>query len=270
MEQATTQRVHTRSGWSSQETDTLFDEAKRADKEGRPIKSVFEKVALMTGRKPNSIRNYYYSKLKENNELGKITFVPFSEDEVDMLMKKMLKEQAKGRSVRGIAMEMGEGDKKSMLRYQNKYRSMVRSNPEYVRSLMEDLKLDGMPAFDPFVAKRPGRKRDISAVMAELCENLLMFGVDAENFFSMLNTFAKNAADKAGGLEQPEAIKKKDQEIASLKEEASALLLENERLKAELSEIIKLNRSFADKDGLDRLSSLAEYVGSVQQFVNRQ
>lgn len=273
MEQAHSPRVRGRSGWSYEETAALFDEARRADQEGRSIKSVFDRVATITGRKPNSIRNYYYSKLKENHELGKITFVPFTEEEVSSLMKTMLTEQAKGRSVRGIAMELGGGDKKSMLRFQNKYRSVVRSNPDYVKSLMEELKSSGMPSFDPFVEKRPGKKRDISVIMAELVENLSTFGVDAENFFSILNTFAKNAAGKNPGIqsaETTEAIRKRDREISSLTEEISALKRENEAIKKELSDIVELNKSFAEKDGLDRISGLAEYVGSVQRLISGQ
>lgn len=49
-----------------------------------------------------------------------------------MLLETVLHGQAQGMSVRSITMQMGGGDKKAMLRYQNKYRSLVKNNPEAV------------------------------------------------------------------------------------------------------------------------------------------
>ena len=53
---------------------------------------------MLTGRKPNSIRNYYYLKLKENEDFGKTTFVPFEKDEVEDLIRAMLRGQAEASS----------------------------------------------------------------------------------------------------------------------------------------------------------------------------
>ena len=139
-------RVH--SGWSEEETNTLFAEAKTAGLEGRPIKSVFDKVALLTGRKPNSIRNYYYLKLRENEEFGRTKFVPFTDEEAHTLMRTILLEQGKGRSVRSIAMELGGGDKKAMLRYQNKYRSILRNDTVYVSKLVQEIREEGLEPND--------------------------------------------------------------------------------------------------------------------------
>ena len=51
-----------RNGWSEQETEELMEQARRAREEGRPLREVFEATAFRTGRKPNSIRNYYYAR----------------------------------------------------------------------------------------------------------------------------------------------------------------------------------------------------------------
>ena len=64
-------------GWTEEETRTLFEEAKVAGSEGRSVKSVFDKMSELTGRKPNSIRNYYYLKLRESGATTKTAFVPF-------------------------------------------------------------------------------------------------------------------------------------------------------------------------------------------------
>ena len=98
---------------------------------------MFDRVASITGRKPNSIRNYYYLKIKEEGSPLSTTFIPFPKEETEELIHDMLKGQAEGRSVRSMAMEMGGGDKKLMLRYQNKYRSTIKNNEELTRSVME-------------------------------------------------------------------------------------------------------------------------------------
>ena len=78
-------RIRAAGGWTEEETEQLFEEARKAGEQGRPVKSVFAQIAALTGRKPNSIRNYYYLKLKENSSLAKAAFVPFEEEEVEPL-----------------------------------------------------------------------------------------------------------------------------------------------------------------------------------------
>lgn len=49
-------------GWTQQEDRLLLSAAQSARQDGRALRSVFEDVAAQTGRKPNSIRNYYYER----------------------------------------------------------------------------------------------------------------------------------------------------------------------------------------------------------------
>ena len=56
----------------------------------------------------------------------------------------MLKVQAEGKSVRGIALQMANGDKKTMLRYQNKYRSLIKTDPQIVKKTILELKDEGV------------------------------------------------------------------------------------------------------------------------------
>ena len=58
-----------------------------------------------------------------------------SEEEMRALLRTVLAEQAKGISVRACTLNMGKGDTKTMLRYQNKYRSLIRTNPEFVQKV---------------------------------------------------------------------------------------------------------------------------------------
>lgn len=116
-------------GWTQQEDRLLLSAAQSARQDGRALRSVFEDVAAQTGRKPNSIRNYYYERIKQGDVESELcrsaAFVPFERDEVRAMLRTILAQRAKGISVRSCTLAMGNGDTRSMLRYQNKYRSVI-------------------------------------------------------------------------------------------------------------------------------------------------
>ncbi len=172
-----------RAGWSSQEEALLFAEAERARNGGLPLKSVFETVAAATGRKPNSIRNYYYARVKdgaaEGSSFHSAAFVPFTRDEVRHLMRTVLSAQARGVSVRACTLSMGNGDTRSMLRYQNKYRSVVKNDPALVKDVIAELEAEGLPAHDPYAG---GKQQTQSSAHFDR--------VDALAFFEALEALA--------------------------------------------------------------------------------
>lgn len=159
----------TRSGWKSDEEELLWNEVRKAREEGRALKSVFDIVADKTGRKPNSIRNYYYARAKENPEESNRSpaFVPFSDQEIWDLLLNVLSAQAKGISVRACTLSMGSNDTRAMLRYQNKYRSLIKTNPALVRQVMQYMKDNNMSCYDPYdqeySARKAGRPRKYQA-----------------------------------------------------------------------------------------------------------
>ena len=136
-----------RTGWKKEEDTLLFAEIEKSVGRGTPLKSVFEAVAEQTGRKPNSVRNYYYARIKEKDlsttALHAGAFVPFSEEEIHSLLRTVLSAQANGISVRCCTMSMGGGDNRAMLRYQNKYRALLKNRPALVRQVAEELKAEG-------------------------------------------------------------------------------------------------------------------------------
>jgi DNA-directed RNA polymerase subunit F len=167
MEQAMT-RTNKRSGWSDYENKLLWETADEAQQQGLPLKAVFERIAEKTGRRPNSIRNYYYSQVREREGDGvhAARFVPFTQEEVDELMEKVLRARAAGQSVRSCLQEISGGDHSLMLRYQNKYRSVIKSRPEYVRQLVDELNAQGVECITPQVNHRP------RADMRSACDSL--------------------------------------------------------------------------------------------------
>ena len=91
-----------RTGWKKEEDTLLFAEIEKSVGRGTPLKSVFEAVAEQTGRKPNSVRNYYYARIKERDlsttALHAGAFVPFTEEEIHSLLRTVLSAQANGMS----------------------------------------------------------------------------------------------------------------------------------------------------------------------------
>ena len=155
MEQMTN-RVSHRMGWSDTEEKLLWETAEEAQTKGLPLKAVFEHIAERTGRKPNSIRNYYYQQVraKDADRPHAARFTPFTQEEVDELMRQVLTAVGQGQSVRACLSRISDGDHSRMLRYQNKYRSVIKSRPEYVQGIVDQLRAEGVDCTAPSVHHR--------------------------------------------------------------------------------------------------------------------
>ncbi len=146
-------------GWQKQEIEALERSVEQAEQSGEPLRSVFERMGQELGRRPNSIRNYYYAQVRARQEDGTpraLPFETFSQEEVEKLMKSVLTARAQGVSVRACVRELAGGDRTRMLRYQNKYRSVIRTRPELVRRLMEELDAEGKPYVSPYDEEEGG------------------------------------------------------------------------------------------------------------------
>jgi len=140
-------------GWQKNEIDTLRLRIDEAAKSGESLRSVFDQLALELGRKPNSIRNFYYAQVRAQSEetMGRaLPFETFSPDEVENLIESVLTARAQGMSVRACVRKLASGDRTLMLRYQNKYRSTVRTRPELVHKVMDRLASEGIPFVSPY------------------------------------------------------------------------------------------------------------------------
>ena len=141
-----------KNGWKAEETELLAQAAQKAHEQGTSLRSVFEDIGMQLGRKPNSVRNYYYMKLRENEEFSlrrAAPFVLFEEGEVEALVRQVILAQSRGQSVRSCVLALSGGDKTAMLRYQNKYRSVLRKRPEMIRRICDELQGEGVPCVNP-------------------------------------------------------------------------------------------------------------------------
>jgi len=141
---------------SAEEDRLLWEAADEAQQQGLPLKAVFDRIAQMTGRRPNSIRNYYYAQArqKEGAEAHRPRFVPFQEDEVERLVETVLRAKAQGMSVRACLSGLSGGNRSLMLRYQNKYRAVIKNKPDTVEKIVEKLRAEGISCEKPQVHAR--------------------------------------------------------------------------------------------------------------------
>lgn len=145
MTQAAT--IHARGGWQQSENELLFGAVREAAASGQPLRNVFAQVGEQLNRKPNSIRNYYYARIREQPELapGKMTFRAFDGEELNQLLRDVLMARGRGESVRACVTRRAGGDRSAMLRYQNKYRSVLKNHPEMLVEVARELRQQGLP-----------------------------------------------------------------------------------------------------------------------------
>ena len=137
-------------GWQQQEIDLLFSSVSEAAQSGRPLRDVFADVGMQLDRKPNSIRNFYYARVRETPGLAvrQTAFRSFTQQEVHALLRHVLMGRGEGKSVRACVTELADGDRAGMLRYQNKYRSILKNKPELLMEVAQELRMEGLPCPD--------------------------------------------------------------------------------------------------------------------------
>ena len=86
-------------GWQKQEIDALQQSVEAAEQSGESLRSVFERMSRQLGRKPNSIRNFYYAQVRTGqgeNGARATPFETFSQEEVERLVEQVLTAKAQG------------------------------------------------------------------------------------------------------------------------------------------------------------------------------
>ena len=107
------------------------------------------------------MRNYYYRLLKSGDPAAREVLAgkdlaagavrPFTEAETEHMLRAIWAERRGGASVRRAILNVCGGDAKQMLRYQNKYRNLLRKQPERVRAAAQEA------GADPALAVRKNR-----------------------------------------------------------------------------------------------------------------
>lgn len=127
--------------WKEEEIKKLFSFVKQQTEKGTSLSKAFELFALSSGRKPNSVRNYYYSELSfllENHRESKKLLINlenhkknnpqyFTKAEAESCVKKINNLVKQGNSVRKACLILSNGNVEEMVRLQNKYRSLTKN-----------------------------------------------------------------------------------------------------------------------------------------------
>lgn len=258
---------------------SFLPRSRRGRKENQPLKAIFAQVAAATGRKPNSVRNYYYARVKEQDlqtqALHVGAFVPFGQDEIRQLLRRVLSAQANGISVRACTLEMGDGDNKAMLRYQNKYRSLLKTRPDLVRQVAAELAAEGVH-FDPYAASRakpgrpapqgePGGSRELGRLLKQV------EGVDGGALLEELHALALRAREQKHASQETSALKAYNATLRERLERQNAELeAQRERFHALLGmyrQLLGANREFLSTSGIAGMGSLSGYVRDLSRSV---
>ena len=269
--------MHT--GWTPEETETLFSLAARAQQSGRPLKAVFDEVARETGRQPNSVRNFYYARVKAETEPAythKRAFVPFNATESEQLIERVLSAQAEGESVRSCTLRLAGGDDKAMLRYQNKYRAMLKNDPATVRCVAQRLKNAGKPAFDPFSGegngRRAGRPRkqaaDVEHAAARLVGDLSRVkNLDVHALLDSLGALAVAAVRGAQAGDEPARDAAIREENVKLSRELRRQSARYQELLGFFTQLIRINSEFLSLNSVVKVSNLTSYIHDLERNV---
>ena len=237
--------------WKDEEVKNLFDFIKQCNTQGKSLTVAFKEYALNSGRQPNSVRNYYYLEL--NNLLNNPQRVKnlnidlslhqkketrfFTEEETEKQMKQLMELINKGYSVRKACLTVGNGNLEMMVRLQNKYRSILKTNPEYLENFAQN-KSNIIPM--------PQRKNKLSD--NEI--NSLFIGLVKlikNQAKQEANIIIKNEKEQANNLLRQTMVEiaNKDKQIATLRKQLQLLKNESKTMTSKIeqlrSESAKLN-----------------------------
>ncbi len=165
-------------GYTEEEATGLIEYIYSGKNAGKTLSYLFETYGKEHSRAKGSVRNYYYAFLKkqedsrvkrilEGKNLAAGEIKPFTEEETDEMLKKILAERKKGYSVRRAIINVCGGDERLMLRMQNKYRNLLKKQPERVEKAARDA---GIPEEKSFLQRK--LEREIDALYSRLAIDL--------------------------------------------------------------------------------------------------
>lgn len=149
-------------GFTDRQMKKLFERAVKAKNDGESLSSVFEELSKDFNKAKGSVRNVYYASIKraktdgdygkrfsEGKDLSANEIVAFKDSEADELLYKILLGTTFGKSVRRTILEM-TSDQKTSLRYQNKYRNLLKGERARVERIRQSIIEDYGKCFNPY------------------------------------------------------------------------------------------------------------------------
>ena len=109
-------------------------------------------------------------KLLDGKQLSVERIREFTDEETDETLRSILAEKSKGISVRRAISNLAGGDDKLMLRLQNKYRNILKKQPERIEAIAAELGLGTGAAEKSFLQRR--LENEINALYDKLALSL--------------------------------------------------------------------------------------------------
>ncbi len=151
-------------------------------KREKPLSRVFEEFAEKTGKSKGTVRNMYYALAKKSREDRAFTdaylhgevipvqkIAEFNEGEERELVKKVLLGRKEGKSARRVIRELAEGDEKKALRFQNKYRNVLKRNQPLLGELTAEIRAESGVAAETIGMR--SNSKIVSDVMLKRLQN---------------------------------------------------------------------------------------------------
>lgn len=168
-------------GYTEEEATGLIEYIYTGKNAGKTLSYLFKAYGEEHSRAKGSVRNYYYAFLKKREDerverilkgknLSAGVVRPFTEEETEEMLRKVLTEKSKGFSVRRAILNVADGDEKLSLRLQNKYRNLLKKQPERIEQMAKELGIEEAPAQKTFLQRR--LEREIDALYARLAVDL--------------------------------------------------------------------------------------------------
>ena len=141
-------------GYTEEEAKRLIEFVAEGKRKGKTLTYLFETYGMQHGRAKGSVRNYYYTLMKnEKNDQRIVRLLDgtslsvekikeFTEEETEEVLRSILAEKSKGISVRKAICNLAQGNDKLMLRLQNKYRNTLKKQPQRLEKIAEEFGLD--------------------------------------------------------------------------------------------------------------------------------
>ena len=260
-------------GWQKQEIEALQKGIDEAGKSGESLRSVFDRLSTQLGRKPNSIRNFYYAQVRAQPgaDLGRaLPFETFTQSEVEQLVEHVLTARAQGLSVRACVRSLADGDRTRMLRYQNKYRSTVRTRPELVHKIMDRLSQDGIPFVSPYSAEDFSAADAMSALheRAEQCGDPQLPQLFASLDHLMNLAFAPHEPAAAAASDAQRKADRLGAQVDMLRIALDDEQIRRRQLRRETEGMVTLIKEYIALSESDRLQHAAQFCHQAAERLN--
>ncbi len=280
------------SRWKDKEIKQLFDIVEKNKKENRSLLSAFSEYAKLSGRKRNSIRNYYYQELSElqknKSRANKLNIniknhivnesVLFSTDETREIISNILKLNSEGYSIRKACLKLANNNVELMVRYQNKYRSVLKSNPELINEITKELNIKNK-VMETTKSNSPNNliyfKKQEPKVISEKDINSLFLGLIKLVKKSAAESVEKkliSELDFANSTLRKTLVKlsKTEQDLKEITTSFENIKIENEKLRLENAYLRSEIANFMNKPKQQKQKTLSAFISEIKQKQSQQ